>query len=414
MLLHLLACSLISDAEISEKVGVGSDAHSAGDLDRDGYTIKEGDCDDDNPSAHPGRTEVWYDDVDEDCSGGSDFDQDGDGYDRDEECDDLDASRFPNLAVDDPWYDRLDQNCDGNDGDQDGDGYCNAGYVGIACRVGDGDCEDDPAVIEGAVNGFDDVVAGAINPGAAETWYDGVDANCGGENDFDQDADGFETADYLGSTGTVGADCNDTSAFVNPGASDVWYDGLDADCSEGSDYDQDGDGVEWEEDCEDTLASVHPGASEDCATVEDDDCDGEVNDEDAVGCVLFYRDADGDGYGDPEVGRCTCVAGGGEVSGDLDCDDADPAVNPGAVEACENGVDDDCDGGGCELASMSLAGADAIYAGEIDGDAAGATVGSAGDVNGDGLDDILVRSSGYAEETYHNAGAAYLILGTGL
>ena len=30
-----------------------------------------------------GNTEVWYNDVDNDCSGGSDYDQDGDGVDND-------------------------------------------------------------------------------------------------------------------------------------------------------------------------------------------------------------------------------------------------------------------------------------------------------------------------------------------
>ena len=42
-------------------------------------------------------------------------------------------------------------------------------------------------------------------------------------------------------------------------------------------------------------------------------------------------DADGDGYGN--------AADGGD-----DCDDTDPAVNPGADELCGNEVDDDCDG----------------------------------------------------------------------
>jgi hypothetical protein len=43
------------------------------------------------------------------------------------------------------------------------------------------------------------------------------------------------------------------------------------------------------------------------------------------------EDNDGDGYDGPQVG------------GD-DCDDHDPAVNPGATESCANRRDDDCDG----------------------------------------------------------------------
>lgn len=48
-------------------------------------------------------------------------------------------------------------------------------------------------------------------------------------------------------------------------------------------------------------------------------------------------DGDSDGYGDPASPDCTYP--------ELDCDDTDPAVNPGATEECENGKDDDCVGG---------------------------------------------------------------------
>ncbi len=57
----------------------------------------------------------------------------------------------------------------------------------------------------------------------------------------------------------------------------------------------------------------------------------------------WYRDADGDGHGDPgdEVRACTVPAG--YVAFGDDCDDADPDRYPGRPESC-NGVDDDCDG----------------------------------------------------------------------
>jgi hypothetical protein len=54
----------------------------------------------------------------------------------------------------------------------------------------------------------------------------------------------------------------------------------------------------------------------------------------------YAHDGDGDGWGDGATGPCPS---GGDAVVVGDCDDANPAVNPGAAEAC-NGVDDDCDG----------------------------------------------------------------------
>ena len=78
----------------------------------------------------------------------------------------------------------------------------------------------------------------------------------------------------------------------------------------------------------------------------DNDCDGDAGEVDAEASdrVTWYGDADGDGYGDSSVTQLACEQPDGYVAAAGDCDDAEPAVNPGASEAC-NGIDDDCAGG---------------------------------------------------------------------
>jgi hypothetical protein len=71
------------------------------DADGDGGTdVRLGgdDCDDSDDQIYTGAQEVWYDGLDSDCDGWSDFDQDGDGYEREPEgrdCDDEDDERYP-------------------------------------------------------------------------------------------------------------------------------------------------------------------------------------------------------------------------------------------------------------------------------------------------------------------------------
>jgi len=48
------------------------------------------------------------------------------------------------------------------------------------------------------------------------------------------------------------------------------------------------------------------------------------------------NDTDKDGYGNP--GNSSCANSG------TDCNDSDASINPGAVEICTDGIDNDCDG----------------------------------------------------------------------
>jgi len=66
---------------------------------------------------------------------------------------------------------------------------------------------------------------------------------------------------------------------------------------------------------------------------------------DSICCTssTWYRDADGDGYGNPASSVSECSQPTGYVANSLDCDDSSAAVHPGATELCNN-INDDCDG----------------------------------------------------------------------
>ncbi len=71
-------------------------------------------------------------------------------------------------------------------------------------------------------------------------------------------------------------------------------------------------------------------------------------------CRLYYADADGDGYGDAASSVLACAPPPGYVANNADCNDADATENPAALEICNNGKDDNCNGVTDENGSVML------------------------------------------------------------
>ncbi len=197
--------------------------------------------------------------------------------------------------------------------DADGDGYDRA-------ESGGDDCDDDD---------------NRVNPGASELWYDGVDQNCNGDSDYDQDKDGYESDAFNEDPLDGGGDCNDSNVDYYPGAADVPYDNRDTNCDDADDYDYDGDGSRSEDygaglDCDDNDADVNISSDEQL-NGKDDDCDGVVDGAvdldqteytyvgkgsyDQAGYSVALGDLDDDGYAEVVVGAPYYNASGAGSNG---------------------------------------------------------------------------------------------------
>lgn len=106
--------------------------------------------------------------------------------------------------------------------------------------------------------------------------------------------------------------------------------------------DEDFDGVPADQDCDDNDNLVFPGAVEMCDGI-DNDCNGVEDDDYARGGLIYYIDADGDGFGATSGTKESCAQPEGYVANATDCDDTLDSVNPGADETC-NLTDDNCNG----------------------------------------------------------------------
>jgi len=352
-----------------------------------GQVAQDGDCDDTDPAFHPGAAEDdCADPHDYNCDGSTGYaDADADGWAACLDCDDGNTAVHPeatevcngidddcNAVIDDDsaadaptWY-----------ADSDGDGFGDAAASAAACAQPSGyvadatDCDDTSAAVNPAAtelcNGIDDdcdAILDEDDAADAPTWY------------ADADGDGFGDAATSAAacappSGFVAdaTDCDDTSAAVNPAATEL-CDGIDDDCDGVIDEDDAADAGTWyldadsdgygdaattatactqpaghvsdPSDCDDGDPAVNPGAVEGCNGT-DDDCDGVIDEDEAIDAATWYADADGDGWGDPAASTVACTGPGGWVLDATDCDDSDPAVNPAATEVC-NGIDDDCD-----------------------------------------------------------------------
>ncbi len=479
-----------------------------------GYVDNPDDCDDQRADVNPDAPEVCDPfDIDENCNGlADDFDPSPGGrytwyYDEDrdthgderalevleaceqpegyaataDDCDDLDRTVNPSSR--EVCGDGIDNDCNGLvDGadtardvdwwtDADVDGYGDPTlYWGKACDNPGGqatnpdDCDDSDA---------------AIYPGAVEVWYDGVDGDCGGDDDFDADADGDPAAAW------GGQDCDDADPTVRSGINEICGDGIDNDCdgvidacdvtgrliaAAGGDTlggaisgagDLNGDGfADWliGADREDTN-----GAGAGAVYVMFGAVSGEVDVSTQAGAVLRGQslgdhagvavagpgDVDGDGIGDLLIGAYDTDYGGagagsayvisGPVSGELSLsvavsrldgevagDQAGYSVaGPGDVDgdgladilvgAFENDDNGAASGAvylfeGPVTGNYRLWAADARILGELPGDQAGWALSAGGDVNGDGLADLFMGAPNAHADGVYT-GAAYLVLG---
>ena len=497
------------------------------DADGDGYASTV-DCDDADPEIHPGAEELC-DAIDNDCDGFVDdddadladgqswwLDEDNDGYGADDselracdqpegykaqggDCDDSDDTVNPAKREE---CDGIDNNCDGEvdeDGalwsetyyeDADGDGYGDASSSRLVCEADSGwvldddDCDDgDAGVYPGApelVEGVDEDCDGLFDEHTPDDAWAVIEGESAGDRAGralsgagDQDGDGLQDW-FVGARGDddarsdagavylVAGDDTGQRSLANATAKLTGTTGALAGHALDGGVDLDGDGsIElvvggpYDDSYEPNagVAWVVSGPFEDGSLADATALWGLYDTDLAGWSVALLGDADGDGLGEVVVGAPYGKHGASSpgvaylVSGVPDDDlvlhdDALRLIGEsdydGVGSRVANGGDLDGDGladlligasgvnlGGADSGAayvllgatisalpgaLDLGNADGRHHGESGYDMAGYGLAGAGDVDGDGLDDLLVGAP-YEDEGARDAGAAYLLLG---
>ncbi|MBF0104215.1 MAG: FG-GAP repeat protein [Deltaproteobacteria bacterium] len=327
-----------------------------------GYVANTNDCDDTNNAIHPGAVEVC-DNADNDCAGG----------------------------VDNGLADRLTTNQQGAcSGDME---ICNGSFgwqpkptnhvkIAEVCDGIDNDC----------ANGTDD---GLTNRPASN-----IQGECAGNVESCEGATGYQpkATNYTPTAEICDGLDNDCAGGIDNGLADRLTSNQNGECAGNLEH------------CE-GLAGYQSKATNYIPTAEV--CDGLDNNcasgiDEALPLYTWYKDADNDTHGNPDIYVTNCYSAYSTyVSNSDDCNDTDPTINPEVSEDLTRIGDENCDGQGIG----NLSAADAVFEGDTASDYTGFSMANVGDMDGDDVPDILVGAPGLRSGEAYGVGEAVLLKG---